>query len=90
MIADNIKSIAKINAYENKEPFINFLPVLIFSSSPKLNFFIKIPVPTATAAAGVDIFKIQPSISSKAELIFPTSFGSAAKEKVFKILEELK
>jgi len=34
------------------------------------------PVPTATAAAGVESFKIQLSIFSKAELIFETIFGS--------------
>ena len=45
---------ARIKAYENKELFIIFLPVLIFSSSPKLNFFIKTPEPTATAAAAVE------------------------------------
>ena len=67
---------ASIKAYENKEPLINFFPVRIFSSSPKLNFFIKTPVPTATAAAGVAIFKSQPSISSNAELIVLISLGS--------------
>jgi len=45
------------------------------SSSPKLNFFINTPVPTATAAAGVESFKIQPSIFSNAEFIFETSLG---------------
>lgn len=61
-----------MNAYENKDPFTIFLPVLIFSSSPKLNFFIKTPLPTATAAAGVEICKIHFSIFSKAELILLT------------------
>lgn len=67
---------ARIKAYENKELFIIFLPVLIFSSSPKLNFFIKTPVPTATAAAGVASFMSHFSISEKAELSFVTNFGS--------------
>ena len=63
-----------------------FLPVRIFSSSPKLNFFMNTPVPTATAAAGVESFKIQLSIFSKAELILVTIFGSPkAKQKLFKI-----
>ena len=51
---------------------------LVFSSSPKLNFFIKIPVPTATAAAGVDNFKSQPSILSNAEVILLIICGSFA------------
>ncbi len=56
--------------------FIIFLPVLIFSSSPKLNFFHKkTPLPTATAAAGVDICKIHFSMFSKAELILLTICG---------------
>ena len=75
-IADNTKSIAKINPYENNEPVINFFPVLIFSSSPKLNFRIRAPEQTATAAAGVEIFIIQLSISSNAELSLETIFGS--------------
>ena len=61
---------ARIKAYEKSEPLIIFLPILILSSSPKLNFFIKTPVPTATAAAGVDNFMIQFSILSNAEFIF--------------------
>ena len=65
-----------MKAYEKREPFISFLPVRIFSSSPKLNFFINTPVPTATAAAGVEIFNIQPSISSKAELMVVINLGS--------------
>ena len=55
-----------------------FLPVLIFSSSPKLNFFIKIPVLTATAAAGVDSFISHVSIFSKAFTIVETKAGYAA------------
>ena len=46
------------------------------SSSPKLNFFIKTPVPTATAAAGVESFKSQLSMFSKAEFILDTNLGS--------------
>ena len=76
MIADKIKSIAKINAYENKELLIIFFPILMRSSSPKLNFFIKTPVPTATAAAGVESFKSQLSMFSKAEFILDTNLGS--------------
>ena len=64
-----------MKAYENKLPLIIFLPVLSLSSSPKLNFFIKIPEPTATAAAGVEILKSQLSIVSKALVIVFTSFG---------------
>ena len=79
-MADKIKSIAKIKAYENNEPLINFFPVRIFSSSPKLNFFIKTPVPTATAAAGVDNFKIHPSIFSKAKFNLFIICGSAAND----------
>ena len=56
-----------------------FFPVAIRVSSPKLNFFIKTPVPTATAAAGVDNVIIQSSIFSKAFVSFVTNFGSAAK-----------
>ena len=41
---------------------INFLPTVIFSSSPKLNFFISKPKPIETAAAGVATFNIQPCI----------------------------
>ena len=68
-----------IKAYENKLPRISLFPVLSLSSSPKLNFFIKIPVPTATAAAGVAIFKNQLLILSKALVIVFTSFGYDAK-----------
>lgn len=49
------------------------------------------PVPTATAAAGVDIFIIHPSMSSKALFNFETILGSAAKEfvgnRIIKIIE---
>ena len=48
----------------------------------KLNFLIKIPVPTATAAAGVASFKIHPSISSKPDCNLDTIFGSAANVEV--------
>ena len=60
-----------------------FFPILILSSSPKLNFFIKTPVPTATAAAGVDNFKSQLSIFSKAELILEINFGSPKAKQEF-------
>ena len=83
-IADKIKSIHKMKAYENKLPLIIFLPALSLSSSPKLNFFIKIPEPTATAAAGVEILKSQLSIVSKALVIVFTSFGYAPKLNVQK------
>lgn len=79
-MADKIKSIARIKAYEKSDPFIILLPVRIFSSSPKLNFFINTPLPTATAAAGVDSFKIQLSMLSKAEFIFVTICGSPQAE----------
>ena len=89
-----IKFIAKMKAYENKEPFIIFLPVLIFSSSPKLNFLINTPLPTATAAAGVEIFKIQLSILSKAEFILFTIWGSPKakvqiENKLIKIIKKV-
>jgi hypothetical protein len=78
-IADKIKSIAKIKPYENNEPLINFLAVLIFSSSPKLNFFINTPEATATAAAGVAIFSAQDSMSSNPFVKRVTNLGVAAK-----------
>ena len=84
-MADKIKSIAKINAYENKELRIIFFPVLILSSSPKLNFFIKTPVPTATAAAGVASLINQSSIFEKAESSLDINFGSDANDEVGKI-----
>ena len=74
----------KIKAYENKDPLIIFFPVRIRSSSPKLNFFIKIPVPTATAAAGVASFISQSLISSNAESSLDINLGSAAKTLVEK------
>ncbi len=52
------------------------------SSSPKLNFFIKIPVPTATAAAGVDILISHVSIDSNAEVNVLINFGYAAKDEL--------
>ena len=64
---------------------IIFFPNLILSSSPKLNFFINTPVPTATAAAGVEIFKSQLSIFSKAEFILETNFGSPNANEKLKI-----
>ena len=59
---------------------ISFLPVAILSSSPKLNFFIIIPAPIATAAAGVAIFIIQLLTVVKLFSNFVTSFGVAAKQ----------
>ena len=47
-----------------------FFPIRNLSSSPKLNFFIKIPVQTATAAAGVDNLTSHDSIFEKAVWIF--------------------
>lgn len=69
-----------MKAYENKEPRINLFPVRIRSSSPKLNFFIRTPEPTAIAAAGVDIAIIHDSIFSKAEFKVEINFGYAQKE----------
>ena len=58
-VADIIKrSFNQLQTYENKLHFIRFFPVLIFSSSPKLNFFISAPAPTAIAATGVANFNI--------------------------------
>ena len=59
-----------------------FLPVLIFSSSPKLNFRMKTPVPIATAAAGVASFISQSFILEKALFSFETSLGVVAKLKL--------
>ena len=73
---DELKNFVKKK--ENKEPVINFFPVLIFSSSPKLNFLINAPEHIATAAAGVDIFIIHVSISSKAFVSFPINLGVEA------------
>lgn len=55
-----MRSIDSIKAYEKSEVCISRLPVVILCSSPKLNFFIKTPVPTAIAAAGVLIFTTHP------------------------------
>ena len=41
----------------------------------------KMPVPTATAAAGVESYISQSSILENAELSLVTNFGSAAKAK---------
>ena len=77
-IADNIKSMAKMNAYATNDVFTNFFPVRIFSSSPKLNFCINNPVTVPTAAAGVASFISQLSIFSNAFCNVLTSFGVAA------------
>ena len=61
-IVDKSKSKTRINAYEINAVRISFFPTLILSSSPKLNFFIKTPAQTATAAAGVDRLTSQDSI----------------------------
>ena len=61
-----------------------FFEVLIFSSSPKLNFFMKTPEATATAAAGVAIFSAHDSISSKPFVNRVTNFGVAANEAILK------
>ena len=68
-----------ISVNENKAPLINLLDVRIFSSSPKLNFFIISPVQTATAAAGVESLRMYFSNFSKAEFRVEISFGSLAK-----------
>lgn len=60
------------------------------SSSPKLNFFIKTPDPTAIAAAGVEILIIQDSIFSKAEFRVVISLGYAAKEQFAKVNKNIK
>ena len=67
------------------EPVISFFPVLIFSSSPKLNFLIRAPEQIATAAAGVDILIIQFSISLNASFTLFTNFGVDAKAWIEKI-----
>ena len=54
---------------------INLFPNRIRSSSPKLNFFIKIPVPMAVAAAGVESTFMYELIFSKALEIFDTRVG---------------
>ncbi|MBR2240645.1 MAG: hypothetical protein IJ890_04635 [Clostridia bacterium] len=79
-IVDNTKSITRISAYEISEVRINFLPIRILSSSPKLNFFINTPLATATAAAGVARLTIQDSIFSNAEFKVEINFGYAANE----------
>lgn len=58
-IVVNISFNNNINIYENNAVRISFFPVLIFSSSPKLNFFIKAPVATDIPAAGVASAKSQ-------------------------------
>ena len=56
---------------------------MILSSSPKLNFFIKIPVPMATAAAGVESLIIHSLILVNPLFIVFINFGSlAAKVKL--------
>ena len=82
-IADNTRSIAKMNTYENRAVFTNFFPVLIFSSSPKLNFCIKSPEPTATAAIGVASFISHDSMFWNAFSIVLTSFGVPAHKLIF-------
>jgi len=57
------------------------LAILILSSSPKLNFFINTPVPTATAAAGVASFKSHSSILVKASFNLVTIFGVESKKQ---------
>ena len=69
----------------NNEPVISFFPVLIFSSSPKLNFRIRAPEQIATAAAGVDILRIHSSISLNASFTLFTNFGVDAKAWIEKI-----
>ena len=55
--------------------------VVIFSSSPKLNFFINTPVPTATVAAGVASFRSHSSILVKASFNLVTIFGVESKKQ---------
>lgn len=68
--------------YENKAVLISFFPALIFSSSPKLNFFIKAPVATEMPAAGVASARSHDCMLSKALCNFTTSVGYAAYEFV--------
>ena len=79
-IKETIKSSEIIKAYERTEVRINFFPVLILSSSPKLNFCIKKPQPIDTAAAGVEIATMYDCTFSKAEIIFETILGYMAKQ----------
>ena len=74
-IVDKTKSITRINAYEIREVRINFFPILILSSSPKLNFFINTPEATATAAAGVERLTSHDSIFWNAEFNVEINFG---------------
>ena len=64
--------------YENNAVLINFFPALIFSSSPKLNFFIKAPVAIEIPAAGVAKAKSHDCMLSNAPFSFETNVGYAA------------
>ena len=79
-IVVNITLIKIINAYENNAVFINFFPVLIFSSSPKLNFFINKPVVAEIAAAGVANAVSQSCTVPNAPINVEINFGYAAYE----------
>lgn len=68
----------KTKIYENNAVLINFFPVLIFSSSPKLNFFIKAPVATEIPAAGVASANSQDCMLSNAFCNFEINIGYAA------------
>ena len=67
-----------MNTYEISAVLINFLPVLIFSSSPKLNFFIKAPVAIEIPAAGVASANNHVCIDSNASCKVEINFGYAA------------
>ena len=71
-----------MNTYEISAVLINFLPVLIFSSSPKLNFFIKAPVAIEIPAAGVASANNHVCIDSNASCKVEINFGYAANDFV--------
>ena len=77
-IVVNINLNKIMNTYEISAVLINFLPVLIFSSSPKLNFFIKAPVAIEIPAAGVASANNHVCIDSNASCKVEINFGYAA------------
>ena len=77
-IVVNISFSNNTNIYENNAVRISFFPALIFSSSPKLNFFIKAPVATDIPAAGVASARSHDWILSNALWSLATKVGYAA------------
>ena len=61
---------------------------MIRSSSPKLNFFMRIPVPIATAAAGVASLIIHSLILVNPLLMVLINFGSLAAETMLQVSKE--